>query len=163
MLNSDTIFDLFFDNIKKLFYPEDWLEFDANFSKSELFTMLLVDRHGEMIMSQIADHINLPMSTASGMVDRLVKTGYLKRERSELDRRIVLIKLTEQGKDLINKLKGMILYYIGKINESLTSEEIQLLSKIIGKIINVINDLGREKSLSESQEEVNKIKKIQIE
>ena len=162
-MNSDTIFDLFFDNIKKLFYPEDWLEFDANFSKSELFTMLLVDRHGEMIMSQIADHINLPMSTASGMVDRLVKTGYLKRERSELDRRIVLIKLTEQGKDLINKLKEMILYYIGKINESLTSEEIQLLSKIIGKIINVINDLGQEKSLSESQEEVNKIKKIQIE
>ncbi|ABR47675.1 transcriptional regulator, TrmB [Alkaliphilus metalliredigens QYMF] len=162
-MSSDNLYDLFFENIKKLFYPEEWLEFDINFSKSELLTMLLVDRHGEIIMSQIAEYINLPMSTTSGMVERLVKGGYVKRERSELDRRIVVIRLTDEGNALVSKLKDKIIYYIDKINESLTEEETQLLSKIFNKVIHLFKENHREKSTLDSEKEEKKIKKILIE
>lgn len=157
------MYDLFFQNIKKLFYPEEWIKLDLSFSKSELFTMLLVDKQGEVIMSQIAEDIHIPMSTATGMVERLVKLGYLMRERSELDRRIVVIKLTDEGKTLINGLKEMVSQYVHRINESLTKEEISLLSKIFTKVIDIINDVGEEQQASESEAENNKIKKIEIE
>ena len=35
--------------------------------------MLFVDRYEEIIMSRIAEYINVPMSTATGIVERLVK------------------------------------------------------------------------------------------
>ncbi|SNS40563.1 transcriptional regulator, MarR family [Anaerovirgula multivorans] len=162
-MDVNSLYDLFFENIKKLFYPEEWIKLDLSFSKSEIFTMLLVDKHGEIIMSQIAEDIHIPMSTATGMVERLVKLDYLSRERSELDRRIVVIKLTDKGKALINQLKEMVSHYIHRISESLTKEEIDLLSKIFMKVIHIINDVGEEQKHAENQEKKDKIKKIEIE
>lgn len=161
-MDINSLYNLFFENIKKLFYPEEWIKLDLSFSKSEIFTMLLVDRHGEIIMSQIAEEIHIPMSTATGMVERLVKLGYLSRERSEQDRRIVVIKLTDKGTALMNQLKEMISQYLHRISESLTKEEIDLLSKIFMKVIHIINDVGEEQKISEIKEE-GKIKKIEIE
>lgn len=112
-------------------------------------------------MSQIAEHINLPMSTTSGMVERLVKGGFLKRERSEEDRRIVVIALTEQGKGLVSKLKRIIHNYINKITEELT-EEVQLLYKIFIKTMNIINNMHNDETIG-GKENSGKIKKIEIE
>ncbi len=162
-MDFNNLYNLFFDNIKKVFYPEEWLEYDTAFSKSELMTMLLVERQGEMIMSQIAEYINLPMSTTSGIVDRLVRSGYLRRERSEEDRRIVVIKLAEEGKLIIGRLKETILEYINKISQSLTEEEIQLLIKIFHKIIRVIDEDDKKKTPGEPLKENQRVKTIPIE
>jgi len=160
-LEYDGVLDFIFNNFKKLFYPEEWLNLDLSFSKSEIFAMLLVDRHGEIIMSQVADFINVPMSTATGIAERLVKKGYLKRERSETDRRIVVVKLTEQGKDLIRDLKNTISEYIHLINESLTDEERQVLMKIVLKAMQIVE----KKQTSSENEDIaqNQIKHIKIE
>ena len=99
-MNFDDLYDLFLGNIKKIFYPQDWIDLDLSFSKSELLTILYLDRYEGIIMSQIAEYINVSMSTATGIVERLVNKGYLQRERSESDRRIVVIQLTDKGKSL---------------------------------------------------------------
>lgn len=160
-MNQDNeILKLVLDNLRKLFYPEEWIGIDMAVSKTELFTLLLIDQKGEVIMSQIADFVNAPMSTATGIIDRLVKNEYLKRERSETDRRIVLIRLTDNGRNFVEEFKAFIFKYIGMINEVLTSEERQLLFNVFQKIVNVINDnhIG---DIKETEE--NKIKKIVIE
>lgn len=160
-MGYDEILDFIFNNLKNLFYPEEWLNLDLSFSKSELFAMLLVDRHGEIIMSQVADFINVPMSTATGIAERLVKKGYLKRERSESDRRIVVVKLTEEGKELISDLKNTVSEYIRLINESLTDEERQVLMKIVLRAMQIIE---KKQTSSESEDNgQNQIKHIEIE
>jgi DNA-binding MarR family transcriptional regulator len=133
------ISDIIFDNIKKVIFPEEWLKIDLSLSKHELFTLMIVDRRGEIIMSHIADYVNIPMSTATGIVDRLVKNGYLERNRSESDRRIVIIKLTAKAKELVNEIKGIGLKYFSMIHEALTEEERTFLAQLITKIIAIIN------------------------
>lgn len=159
-MGYDEILDLVFNNLKNLFYPEEWLELDLSFSKSELFALLLVDRHGEIIMSQVADFINVPMSTATGIAERLVKKGYLKRERSESDRRIVVVKLTENGKELISSLRNTAIDYIGLINESLTDEERQVLIKVFLKVIQIVEQ--KQTGNKNEDKEENRIKHIKI-
>lgn len=154
------ILNLFLENMKKVFYPEDWIELDLSFSKSELFTMLMIDRHGEVIMSQIAEYTNIPMSTATGMVDRLVRNGYLKRERSESDRRIVVIKLTESGKSLISQMKKVALEYIKLVYDSLDEEERFLLTKVFMKVVDIIS---RKNLQSTEIKKEDQIRKIEIE
>jgi len=156
----DGLLKLMIDNLRKLFYPEEWIGIDLAISKTELFVLLLVDQNGEVIMSQIADSINVPMSTATGIVDRLVKSRYLKRERSEADRRIVLIGLTDKGRALVEEFKGVIFKYIGMINEALTDEERQFLFKLFRKIVDVIGNQHVENIEEPGQ---NRIKKIEIE
>ena len=138
MLEPEQILDMALDTIKKILYPEEWISLDLAFSKSELFTLFLVDRHGEIIMSQIAEYINASMSTANGIVERLVKNGYLQRDRSDTDRRIVLIRPTPQGKKVVAQLKGTILEYIRLLDASLDEEERRLILKILAKVGDIL-------------------------
>src|SRR5262245_56572220 len=52
------------------------------------------------IMSAIAGAIRLSMSTLTGLIDRLCEKKLVKRDRSNEDRRIVQVELTEEGREL---------------------------------------------------------------
>lgn len=139
-MEYNELFDTLFDSFRKLLYPEEWISIDLYLSKSELLTLLQVDRNGEIIMSQIADYINIPMSTATGLVERLVKKGYIERARSESDRRIVTIRLSSEGKKLADGLKQTIAGYIKLVYDALTEDEKKLLFGIFTKITDIISN-----------------------
>lgn len=161
MLDFDNIVDLLLENIKKLFFPEEWIELDLKFSKFELFSMLFLDKRKEITMTELVEYINTPMSTATGMVDRLVKNGYIKRERSETDRRIVILRLTEEGSQLIKRLKNLIYGYLNMVVDDLTEEEKQFMTNIVLKIMNNLQNKFDPKISGEQKED--NIKKIDIE
>ncbi|MCQ1529037.1 MarR family winged helix-turn-helix transcriptional regulator [Lutispora saccharofermentans] len=160
MFDLEDIVDLLIENLKKLFFPEEWIELDLKFSKFEIFAMLLLYKSSEVTMTELVEYINVPMSTATGIVDRLVKKGYIARERSEADRRIVVLKLTEEGSNLVKNLKDLICKYLNMILQDLTEEEKQSMAHIAMKIM---NKLQRGLSFNDSAEQKNDIKKISIE
>ena len=49
-------------------------------------------------MSSVAKIMSVTVGTLTIAINSLVKKGYVHRERSEEDRRVVLISLTEKGK-----------------------------------------------------------------
>jgi DNA-binding MarR family transcriptional regulator len=160
-LDYNDIINLIFDNLKKIVFPEEWLNIDLALSKQEVFAMFLVQRQGEIIMSQVADYVNVPMSTATGIIDRLVRNGYMERERSDTDRRVVVIKLTEKGKSLIEGLIQTGSEYIRMISEGLTGEERDTLYSIITKILRILND--KNQKIKEKEQDETQIRKINIE
>ncbi len=160
MFDLEDIVDLLIENLKKLFFPEEWIELDLKFSKFEIFAMLLLYKSSEVTMTELVEYINVPMSTATGIVDRLVKKGYIARERSETDRRIVVLKLTEEGSNLVKNLKDLICKYLNMILQDLTEEEKQSMAHIAMKIM---NKLQKGLSFNNSAEQKNDIKKISIE
>ena len=64
---------------------------------SELLVVEALGRTGKTIVSKVAAECALSLSTMTGVIDRLVKKECVTRERSEEDRRVVLIELTEKG------------------------------------------------------------------
>jgi DNA-binding MarR family transcriptional regulator len=136
MFDSDSIIEMLIDNVKKLFFPDEWIKMDLKFSKTEIFTLLFLDRNKQVTMTELVEYINSPMSTATGIVDRLVKNGYIKRDRSETDRRIVVLALTDAGSKLIKDFKNMISKYLEVILDDLSEEEKQFLLRIVFKVMN---------------------------
>lgn len=153
MIDASSMCDVLLEAFKKLLYPEEWIELDMSFSKSELLAMLLIDKHGEIIMGQVADYVNVPMSTATGIIERLVKNGYALRERSEADRRIVTIKLTDAGKSTVAKFRGTIAIYMDQIAAALTEEEKDLIFKLFIKIVSILNNKEYGKPVPSAQME----------
>ena len=160
MESNSVLYDFLVDNLKTFFFPEDWLELDLNFSKTELMALMVVDRYGEVSMSQICDALNIPMSTSTGIVDRMVKKGFLHRERSDIDRRVVVVAMTERGREVFRYFRDMLTGYLEQIESALTEEEKQLLYRIFTKIIAVINS---EKEPEHGGEEAAPVNKIDIE
>lgn len=159
MIDANELYDSIFDALRKVLYPEDFIDVDLSLSRTEILTLLQVERNGEIIMSQIANFINIPMSTATGIIERLVRKGYMERARSESDRRLVTIRLTEDGKKLAEGIKCSMLSLAEQVLDELTEDEKKLLYNVFNKITTIFS--GKKALASDKKE--NTIRKIEIE
>ena len=161
MYQYDDFFDLIYSNLKGLVFPEEWLKLDIELSKQELFVITIIEKYGEITMSQLSDQMNFPMSTATGIIDRLVKKEYIIRGKSETDRRIVTISLTDKGKALMHYIRTSISQYIEKAYDALDEEERKYFFRIIMKITDALKKIEVDKTKDELEQKT--IKKIEIE
>jgi DNA-binding MarR family transcriptional regulator len=72
-------------------------------SMAQLNILYSLHRSGEMPMSRLADVLNVSLSSATGLIDRLEERGYIERTRVPEDRRIVMVRLTGAGAQLIEE------------------------------------------------------------
>jgi DNA-binding MarR family transcriptional regulator len=135
MAEQIDISSFIFDNIQKFFFPEDWIDLDRSLSKVELLSLYFISRNGDITMTRLAESLGFALSTATGIVDRLVKQGYVRRSRAEIDRRIVVIALSEKGIALIGKFQATIRDYVDEIQKSLSEEERRQALNLIMKVL----------------------------
>lgn len=66
-------------------------------SMVHLQVTMLLQSHGPLAMSHLADLLDVSVASATGIVDRMEKRGIVERRHSESDRRIVEVHLTAAG------------------------------------------------------------------
>ncbi|WP_084964538.1 MarR family winged helix-turn-helix transcriptional regulator [Thermoactinospora rubra] len=60
---------------------------------------MLLEMRGPLSVGAISEELGLPSASATRMVDRLEKAGYVRRVRGERDRRTVTVELVRDGMD----------------------------------------------------------------
>lgn len=156
--NLENMMFEFIDQIKTIMSEEMWENILLNCTKNELFVLMQLYRGSDVNMTQIADYLNVPLNTATGIVSRMEKKHMLQRVRSQSDKRVVTIVLTETGDKQINDILKMFLVYGEKVLGSLTTEELNLSFKLMDKLMNIFKEVS-----IEEKEEKSKIRKITIE
>lgn len=73
---------------------------DLEISRQEIRAISMLGRNESAIMSDLAGDLNLPLSTATHTVDKLVAKGLAERARVNENRRTVRVALTEKGRQL---------------------------------------------------------------
>ena len=76
--------------------------------------------------------------TEEGVIDRLLRNGYLKRARDKVDRRVVNVELTSKGKQLVENLFSEINKRWYRILINLTAEERENYLRILRRIVGVL-------------------------
>lgn len=102
-----------------------------NLTFTEMHTITLIGRLGAPRMSELAARGHVTQGTMTGMINKLVDKGYVKRTRGTEDRRVVQVRLTARGRqvDKIHEQHHMDL--IDKIAHALTkSEQLQMVAMI---------------------------------
>jgi DNA-binding MarR family transcriptional regulator len=61
-------------------------------SMSHMHVLWLLQHHGAMAMSRLAEYLDVSLSNASGIIDRMEEKGLIERVRVPDDRRLVLVK-----------------------------------------------------------------------
>src|SRR3979409_504654 len=77
----------------------------AGVSMTHLHVMGLLSRHGETSMSRIADLLDVSLSNATGLIDRMAERGLVERVRVPDDRRVVLVRLSDGGQAQLDELE----------------------------------------------------------
>ena len=101
---------------------EVWEELGLTMSQLRVLYMLQA-RPGAPA-GAVAAQLKVRPSTATGIVDRLVRDGLVRRERDDLDRRRVRIWLTERGMRVINELRARNRAQIWKIFRNFSEQQL---------------------------------------
>lgn len=91
-------------------------------------------KNERMTMAEIANKIGRDKSTVTALIDKLVKLGYVIKERDTQDTRVVYVTLTKKGYELepifeAVSAKLLEVFYLG-----ISEEEKEELTKILNKI-----------------------------
>jgi DNA-binding MarR family transcriptional regulator len=70
----------------------------------QLRALVLVGGRGPLRAADIASELEIDSSTATRLIDRLVRKGLLDRSRDETDRRVVWLAATAEGKRLLQAM-----------------------------------------------------------
>ncbi|MBV8636396.1 MAG: MarR family transcriptional regulator, partial [Burkholderiaceae bacterium] len=78
-----------------------WIEKQCGVNGAQLWMMQeLLDQPG-MRVGELASKLAIHQTTASNLIDTLRKRGYIVKERDVTDQRVVNLKLSEQGRQLL--------------------------------------------------------------
>ena len=126
------LFDDIGDKILKT--AEITLKSYENLTIAEANALYVIGPQEPKTMKQIAEALGVAVSTPTRTIDRLVGKGLVTRKVAKKDRRKLLIELTPEGKDLLERMNEEGISMARKMFENLQDEEIATLKKILLKI-----------------------------
>ena len=85
--------------------------------------------------SDLSMSLKLTKPSITVMINKLIGKGYVCKYQSDVDRRTFFIRLTQEGKKIIEAEKAVYKDFISKIKEYLSKEELNQLSNILAKIV----------------------------
>jgi DNA-binding MarR family transcriptional regulator len=112
-----------YNDISKSINPKGLLKINLTSAQIKLLTCFS-DRDA-FTMTELSRNLNVTMPTMTAMVDRLVKSAMIKRERDDVDRRVVTVKLTDTGRKMLKKLIRIRREEMEKILMNLNEEEME--------------------------------------
>lgn len=93
-----------------------------------------LDRNGPSNMKNLAQLMRVTTAATTGIVDRLVKSGYVKRGYDSSDRRVIKINLTDKGESLVRNVnqrrRQMVIKIFSKLPESDRRDYLRIITQM---------------------------------
>lgn len=132
-----------FREVNQALHHAIWKEAEGHgLTPIQFFVLKTLDQTPRIRLSELADAIHIGSSAASGIVDRLVKMGTIKRERSESDRRSITLMLTEKGEELLKRANDSSLDRMAPLLD-LKDEDVDEMIRIHQLIVRKLTEVER--------------------
>jgi DNA-binding MarR family transcriptional regulator len=92
-------------------------------------------RDREPTMAELATYLGLERSTVSGLIDRAVQRGLVRKDADPADGRAVRVSLTPQARRLVGPLTAQIAGLIAPLSDRLSPAEQKRLSVLLTKAL----------------------------
>lgn len=98
-----------------------------------MMRLFLTDK--EWTATELAQVLPVEVSAISRMVSKLVDRGLLSRRRPKSDRRVVVLKLTDKGREVGLELHESVHSYEDRLIEGIDAHELDTFHSVINKIM----------------------------
>jgi len=133
------------NNLRRLFRAineqSKYAVFDTGLTGSQLWALnLLFEEMGQKsTISNLARRMCLNSSTVVRLLDGLETKGFVLRERSGSDRRIVYASLTEKGGSLISQSPDVAQNLLANGLKALSENRLQSIASSLAKLVTIID------------------------
>ena len=84
-------------------------------------------------MTELSQILAIDNSAITGLIDRLEKSGYARREMNPKDRRTYQISITDAGADEIQKVEPIVKEVNTKMKADFSKEEIETYKRVLNR------------------------------
>jgi MarR family transcriptional regulator, 2-MHQ and catechol-resistance regulon repressor len=91
--------------------------------------------YGKMPLGELGKRLWVTCGNVTGLVDKLVAAGYVRRTRLRTDRRVILAEITERGRNIVSELRPVHREHFLRFTSALSEDELQELQILLEKII----------------------------
>ncbi len=113
-------------------------------SMSHLYLMSMLERHGELPMSRIAELVDVSLSNATGLIDRMEERGLAERVRLSDDRRVVHVRVTESGRRALADVEVLQDEVLARVLAKLDDRQLSRLEAAVGDLRGAVADVVAE-------------------
>jgi DNA-binding MarR family transcriptional regulator len=139
---SETFLELVL-RMREVLYENDKRYASYGLSNEEFHTLFFLFTSAEPLgPSDIADKINVTRASMTGLLDRLEKENLLERVNHPKDRRKIILKLTENGTKLVEKIMPPHFEWLCKVKEVFSEEDRQLFTSYLLKMRNIMAEVN---------------------
>lgn len=100
-------------------------------SMTQIHVLRQLEQHGTMSMSRIAEVLDVSLSNATGIIDRMAEHGLVERNRPPDDRRVVLIEPSALGIQALDETEGIKLDRIRSICNRLDDAQLRGITRVL--------------------------------
>ena len=105
---------------------------------TQYICMMVMWEHQSLNVKQVGEYLYLDSGTLTPLLKKLEEKGYIERKKKDSDERNLIITVTDKGLDLRDQALS-VPQSMGTCI-SLSSEEAELLYKVLYKILNNLNN-----------------------
>jgi DNA-binding MarR family transcriptional regulator len=109
--------------------------FESTVTMAQLKVLMLLGSKPETRMSELASDLHLSLSTASGLVEKLVESGLATRRTDDVDRRQVLVALAPYGISFLDRFQELGKDTLRVLLEQLTVDELECVATAMSVLI----------------------------
>lgn len=90
-------------------------------------SLFFITNHGSTNFKKLADALKVTPSNLTGVIDRLVEQGLVSRKENPEDRRMMLLKATVKGEELVGDLRERRITHLSQALSELSPEELNTI------------------------------------
>ncbi|WP_051569379.1 MarR family winged helix-turn-helix transcriptional regulator [Alkaliphilus transvaalensis] len=109
------------------------------FTSSRCYALMTILEKEKITMNDLSERIGLNTSTMTRIINNLVRDGYVERDSDQQDRRIVIVKLTESGKEAARELKEDINDFYKKIIGNIPEGNVMKVLSSVSILLNAFD------------------------
>ena len=110
-------------------------------SIKEMHTIDVVGKNPNATPSSVAKELMVTLGTVTTSLNNLERKGYIERTRSEVDRRVVHLNLTKNGRLIYLLHRSFHKRMVERIIEGMDAEEMKVMGKGLTNLYHFLEDL----------------------
>ena len=116
---------------------------ECELTTNQLSILFQLRQQHSLTMGELSKNLEIELSNATQMVERLHKMEYIKRSPDTRDRRVVRISLTNKGKEITGHYYNIHLAALASTLEQVEPQKRIVLMHCLESLHSILNDLPK--------------------
>ncbi len=113
----------------------------SGISMTHLHILWLLEHHGDLTMGRLAELVDVSLSNASGLIDRMEERGLVERIRVPDDRRVVIVRVSPEGEKIRDEIEAI---KQDQMRSILGNLDVDQLTRLLGAVTDLRGAVAQE-------------------